>query len=157
MKHDINTTRKTSKKRQLKLINEIPTPIKKSNRLPKVLFLATYPPRECGIATYTNDLKNALENKFEHSFDIKICAINSAAEDHIYKSKDVESVLNTSEHQSFANLAAKINSDPDLEIVMIQHEFGLFKNNEADLIKLLKTIIKPVIIAFHTVLPSPNA
>lgn len=156
MRQDINITRKTTKKKKLKLVNNISTPIKKSIKLPKVLLISTFPPRECGIATYTSDLKNALENKFEKSFDIKICALNSNIENHTYKSKDVEIVLNTNDHEAFADLATKINIDPDLEIVMIQHEFGLFKNSEEALIKMLKNIIKPVVLAFHTVLPSPN-
>jgi glycosyltransferase involved in cell wall biosynthesis len=156
MRQDINITRKTTKKKKLKLINEIPSSIKKPNKFPKVLLISTFPPRECGIATYTNDLKNALGNKFEQSFDIRICALNSNTENHTYKSKDVEIVLNTNDPSSFAELATKINSDKNLEIVMIQHEFGLFKKSEESLIKLLKTIIKPVILAFHTVLPNPN-
>lgn len=156
MRREIDIRSKITKKKRHTLINDIYTPVKKSNRLSKVLLISTFPPRECGIATYTSDLKNALETKFEQSFDIKICALNSNTENHTYKSKDVDSVLNTNDHQSFENLATQINSDPDLEIVMIQHEFGLFKNSEESLIKLLKTIIKPVIIAFHTVLPNPN-
>jgi hypothetical protein len=40
-------------------------------------------------------------------------------------------------------------------LVLIQHEFGLFKTNEADFI-LLKAINKPIIIVFHTVLPNPD-
>src|SRR5690606_2175327 len=142
MRQDINITRKTTKKKKLKLVNDISTPIKKSIKLPKVLLISTFPPRECGIATYTSDLKNALENKFEKSFDIKICALNSNIENHTYKSKDVEIVLNTNDHEAFADLATKNNIDPDLEIVMIQHEFGLFKNSEEALIKMLKNIIK---------------
>lgn len=155
MRQDINLTRKTTKKKKLKL-SDIPLSTKKPNKFPKVLLISTFPPRECGIATYTSDLKNALENKFEESFDIKICALNSNTENHKYKSKDVEIVLNTNDPHSFTALTSKINSDSSLEIVMIQHEFGLFKNSEDSLIKLLKTITKPVILAFHTVLPNPN-
>jgi glycosyltransferase involved in cell wall biosynthesis len=156
MRRDIHIKSKISKKKKHNIINEIYTPVKKANRLPKILLVSTFPPRECGIATYTSDLKNALENKFEETFDIKICALNSNTENHIYKSTDVDIVLNTNDHESYEELASRINSDPDLEIVMIQHEFGLFKNSEESLIKLLKSITKPVILAFHTVLPNPN-
>ncbi|AXP81819.1 Spore coat protein SA [Mariniflexile rhizosphaerae] len=151
MKRDINIKRKVSKKR-LRLRNEIKEP----KNLPKILLIATYPPRECGIATYTNDLKNALENKFEHCFDIKICALDSSPEVHTYQTEDIYMVLNINDLQSFSKLANKINSEPDLEIVMIQHEFGLFKNNEDSLINFMKAITKPIIITFHTVLPNPN-
>ena len=35
---------------------------------PEILFISSYPPRECGIATYSQDLIKALNNKFNHSF-----------------------------------------------------------------------------------------
>ncbi|WP_395057067.1 glycosyltransferase, partial [Flavobacterium sp.] len=37
-----------------------------------------------------------------------------------------------------------------------QHEFGLYKTNEEDFIQLLRTINKPIVTVFHTVLPNPN-
>ena len=150
-KRDISIKSKNGKKKKLNLKTEIEAIIKKPKNLSKILLLTTYPPRECGIATYTQYLKNALENKFKHSFDVKICALESNTEQHTYKSKDIDAVLNTNDLQSFSNLVNKINSDPDLEIVMIQHEFGLFKDNEASLINFLKALTKPVIITFHTV------
>lgn len=132
--------------------------IKKSKVQPlaKILLVATYPPRECGIATYTFDLKNALDNKFENCFDIKICALETEKEKHSYKTEQVDLILTTDDPASYESIAATINLDENLELVMIQHEFGLFKNNEEAFIKFLKAIKKPIIIAFHTVLPEPN-
>ena len=40
--------------------------------IPEILFISSFPPRECGIATYSEDLIKALENKFNHSFKIEI-------------------------------------------------------------------------------------
>ena len=132
--------------------------IKKSKTQPlaKILLVATYPPRECGIATYTFDLKNALDNKFENCFDIKICALETETEKHSYKGEEVDLILTTDDASSYESIAATINLDKNLELVMIQHEFGLFKSNEEAFIKFLKAITKPIIIAFHTVLPEPN-
>jgi len=128
----------------------------KSQPLAKILLVATYPPRECGIATYTFDLKNALDNKFENCFDIKICALETETEKHSYKGEEVDLILTTDNAASYESIAATINLDKNLELVMIQHEFGLFKSNEEAFIKFLKAITKPIIIAFHTVLPEPN-
>lgn len=43
--------------------------------LPILVMITSYPPRECGIATYANDLFNSLNKKFDQSFTIQICAL----------------------------------------------------------------------------------
>ena len=40
----------------------------------EILFITSYPPRECGIATYSQDLIESLKNKFSNSLSIKVCA-----------------------------------------------------------------------------------
>lgn len=123
--------------------------------LPEILFITTYPPRECGIATYSQDLIKALNNKFQNSFKIKICPLESNNEQHYYTDA-IKYILNTDHPNAFINLANQININNNLQMVLIQHEFGLFKNNEASLKQFTKTLQKPVIIVFHTVLPRPN-
>ena len=43
--------------------------------LPEILFITSYPPRECGIATYSSDLIKAIKEKYKPAFSIKICAL----------------------------------------------------------------------------------
>ena len=62
--------------------------------LPQILMVTSFPPRECGIATYSQDLKNSLDKQFGNSFDIKICALENLNEIHSY-SQDVKYILNT--------------------------------------------------------------
>lgn len=128
---------------------------KNEKTLPEILIITSYPPRECGIATYSQDLIFALNNKFVKSFDLTICALESQFEKHNY-AKEVKYVLETDTQKSYIKLAESINNNTNISIVLIQHEFGLFKTNETDFIQLLKTIHKPIIIVFHTVLPNPN-
>lgn len=122
---------------------------------PEILVISTYPPRECGIATYSKDLIEALENKFSNTFNISVCAIESDTEQHIYPDR-VKYILNTDLVTDFDHLANCINDNPSIRIVLIQHEFGLFKNNELKFIAFLATICKPLIVVFHTVLPKPD-
>ncbi|WP_395048200.1 glycosyltransferase [Flavobacterium sp.] len=129
--------------------------MKKKNILPEILIITSYPPRECGIATYSQDLIFALNNKFTKSFDIKICALESEFEKHKY-ANDVHYVLKTDNQKSYIELAENINKNSNISMVLIQHEFGLYRTNEEDFIKLLQTINKPIIVVFHTVLPNPN-
>jgi hypothetical protein len=76
-------------------------------KLPEILFITTFPPRECGIATYSQDLIKSLNNKFKNSFNIKICALESGAEKHNNYDQPIKYILNTDESNSFSNLSEK--------------------------------------------------
>lgn len=129
--------------------------MKNINSLPEILIITSYPPRECGIATYSQDLIFALNNKFTKSFELTICALESEFEKHNY-SNEVKYTLETDTKKSYLDLAEKINENSTLSMVLIQHEFGFFKSNETDFIQLLQAINKPIIVVFHTVLPNPD-
>ena len=124
-------------------------------KLPEILFISSFPPRECGIATYSQDLINALTNQFENSFVSKICALESDTEKHIYTPK-VKLILNTECSNSYKKNAFYINNDNNIKLVILQHEFGFFSKNEKDFQQFIKNISKPIVIVFHTVLPAPN-
>lgn len=123
--------------------------------LPEILFISSYPPRECGIATYSQDLIKALNNKFKQSFKISICPLESDQEKHDY-TEEIKYILNTDEPSDFVRFVRKINSDDAIKMVLIQHEFGFFDKKEADFKQFLNAISKPIIMVFHTVLPNPN-
>ena len=123
--------------------------------IPEILFITSYPPRECGIATYSQDLISSLNNKFGDSFSIRVCALESGKISYNY-SAEVTSVLDTSDAHSFTETAININNDEHIDLVLIQHEFGFFKKNETAFLNLLHEIKKPVVVVFHTVLPNPD-
>lgn len=122
---------------------------------PEILLVSSYPPRECGIATYSKDLITALNDKFNTSFDIKICALETGDVSFEY-GDEVKYTLDTSQSTAFFSLALSINQDKNLEIVFIQHEFGLYYRQEEAFLQFLHQLTKPVICAFHTVLPHPD-
>jgi len=123
--------------------------------LAEILFVTSYPPRECGIATYSQDLIKALNIKFRNSFSIKVCAMESGKSNYSY-SDEVKFVLNTTSDSEYAALALKINNDNDIKIVLVQHEFGFFYENEQSFLQFLTDVSKPVVVVFHTVLPNPD-
>jgi glycosyltransferase involved in cell wall biosynthesis len=124
--------------------------------LPEILFLTSYPPRECGIATYSQDLLKSLKNKFCNTFSLQVCALESGKSDFDYPS-EVKFKLDTTNSQGYLELANSINQEDSIKLVMVQHEFGFFRNEAAnDFLQLLYGLSKPVIIAFHTVLPQPD-
>jgi len=125
------------------------------NDLPEILFITSYPPRECGIATYSQDLIMALNNKFSNSLSIKVCALESGDVNYPYP-EEVKYVLKTSLAADYQKLALTINNDHDVKIVLIQHEFGFYRVMEHAFQQFLCSLSKPVIIVFHTVLPHPD-
>lgn len=127
-----------------------------AQKLPEVLFISTFPPRECGIATYTQDLIDNLETQFDKSFSCSICALESDSEQHIYPTQP-KFVLNTSQNNSFINIAMRINSDANIKLLVIQHEFGLFAEQETAFRYFIEKLAKPIVFVFHTVLPTPDA
>lgn len=135
--------------------NKQATNMQKANNLSEVLFITSFPPRECGIATYSQDLIKALNNKFSNSLSIKVCALESGELNYTYPS-EVKYVLNTSLAPEYIKLASTINKDRQVKIVLIQHEFGFFKGQEKAFMQFLYELTKPILIVFHTVLPYPN-
>lgn len=127
-----------------------------TEKLPEILFLTTFPPRQCGIATYSQDLIKALNNQYVESFSLKICALENANEKHEYEDADVKYKLDTSDEASYKELALAINADDNLRAVLIQHEFGLFADGVQHFNNFLKEVKKPVTVVFHTVLPGPD-
>ncbi len=121
----------------------------------EILVLTSYPPRECGKATYSWDLIRSLKEKFSNSLALKVCALETGDEKHLY-STEVKYSLNTSIAADFEQLAITINNDNLIKIILIQHEFGFFARQEEAFLQLISKLTKPVVIVFHTVLPHPD-
>ena len=122
----------------------------------KILFITSFPNRECGIATYCQDLMKSIEEKFGTSCDLKVCALESYDKNYEYP-ECVKYVLKSNNFNDYYDFAQQINEDENINLVFIQHEFGLFGGEYGDyFIQLLSLINKPVITTFHTVLPNPD-
>lgn len=121
----------------------------------EILFITSYPPRECGIATYSQDLIKSLNNKFSNSFSIKVCALESNGNTYPYPD-EVKYTLKTSLAADYEKLAYAINKDSSVKTVLFQHEFGFYSSQEQAFHQLLIAISKPIVIVFHTVLPNPD-
>jgi glycosyltransferase involved in cell wall biosynthesis len=124
-------------------------------KLAEILVITSYPPRVCGIATYSKDLIAVLRKQFGTSFRINICALEAGCSNHIY-SDDVKYILDTSKSQAFSKLAGYINQNKQIDFVLIQHEFGFFHAQEKAFLQFIADVEKPISIVFHTVLPHPD-
>lgn len=119
--------------------------------------MGTYPPRECGIATFTRDLKTAIDRKFSPKIKPKVVAINNNSTNFYNYPRDVLIQISDAHASEYAEAACKINNMKQIKLINIQHEFGIFGGEYGShLLSFLENIKKPVIVTFHTVLPEPN-
>lgn len=122
-----------------------------------ILYLSTFPPRECGIATFTKDLTTAMDKRFNPTLKSKILAINDNGSSIYNYGSKVRMQLNESYIEKYIEIAKRINKDDRIKLVSIQHEFGLFGGEYGDyIIPFLETLKKPVVVTFHSVLPDPD-
>jgi glycosyltransferase involved in cell wall biosynthesis len=121
----------------------------------QALMVTSYPPRECGIATYAEDLAKAIMD-LNGCIGIRICAIEKRGISRSYP-REVMCLLDADEPNLYIHSAEMINQYEDIDLVLLQHEFGLFTGKYGDsLLAFLHTLRKPVVVTFHTVLPNPS-
>jgi len=122
-----------------------------------IVCLATFPPRQCGIATFSADLTNAINQIFELSVKSKIVAMNLTEVSHFPYSDKVIFQISQPREEDYVNAANKLNQLKEVKIVSIQHEFGIFGGEYGShLLLFMKKLQKPIVTTFHAVLPAPD-
>lgn len=121
----------------------------------KVAYVATYPPKECGIATFTKDLTNAINMLNPHNL-ARIFALNHGVEKFIYP-WEVLFEINNTKSTDFLKAAQYINQS-NIDVVCIQHEYGIFGVNDSGIkiLEFINALKKPIITTVHTTLINPN-
>lgn len=124
---------------------------------PCILYVSSFPPRECGIATFTQDLTNAIDKEFNPGIKSKILAMNNDATSlYNYPPKTVMQI--TDENiEDYIERAREINESSHIKLVNIQHEYGIFGGDWGNyLLPFMELIKKPIVTTMHTVLPEPE-
>ncbi len=120
----------------------------------KVLFIGTYVPKECGIATFTSDLLNSVSGE-NSDIQCEVIALNDASETYNYP-EEVVFQIEREKSRGLLPGCGFINQS-NVDVVCLQHEFGLFGGSAGDYIfALLSGINKPVITTMHTVIREPE-
>ncbi|HEX3369041.1 MAG TPA: glycosyltransferase family 4 protein [Candidatus Cybelea sp.] len=121
---------------------------------PQVLFLGSYPPRECGIATFTKDVVDAYDRAF--GFSSPVIAIDEPDAEVRRYPPEVVARIKEQNRESYARAAELVSVYP-IELVNIQHEYGLFGGERGEwLVDFIRVLQKPVVLTMHTVLPDPD-
>jgi glycosyltransferase involved in cell wall biosynthesis len=120
---------------------------------PRALFLGSYPPRECGIATFTEDIRSAYDLLTGAASDV--IAVNENGACYRYP-HFVRCEITRDERPSYRRAAAFVNEHP-AHVLNLQHEYGLFGGEEGGyVLDLLAEVRKPVVVTLHTTLPHPG-
>ncbi|NIP27364.1 MAG: glycosyltransferase [Phycisphaerae bacterium] len=119
----------------------------------KVAFISSYLPRQCGIATFTSDLINNTKLAGGMGFEPHVFAMQSGT--HLEYDNTVKFKIHKNAKHDYISAAKHINSS-DIDLVSVQHEFGLFGGDGGSYLgHLLKRLRKPVITTLHTILEEP--
>ncbi len=129
----------------------------------KAAFVSTYPPRQCGIATFCSDLLGSMKQLYgnsngegpnQHNFEI--VALNRGGKSYNYD-REVSFHIRDQHHHDYQRAADFINLSP-VDAVSIQHEYGIFGGEDGNYISYLLNGLKiPAITTLHTVLEKPTA
>ncbi|MEO5368273.1 MAG: hypothetical protein H7831_18340, partial [Magnetococcus sp. WYHC-3] len=116
----------------------------------KIAFLSTYPPRECGIATFAESLVKVFDALYVKS-QVKVVAVSDEKGKYEYSPRVIFEIDQFGE-SSYVEAADYINKSM-IEVVCLQHEYGIFGGQDGKyIIKFLENVNKPVVTSFHSVL-----
>jgi len=119
-----------------------------------MLFLGSYPPRECGIATFTKDVVDSYDQRFGGHSEI-IAIEEPGAPQRDYPPTVVANLIQD-DRASYRAIADIVNHHP-CDALNVQHEFGLFGGDNGEwIVDLIALVRKPVTVSLHTVLPEPT-
>lgn len=123
----------------------------------KMILLSSFPPRECGIATFSQDLSNAISEIYGQTLPVEIYALENDLEN-CGKRDYIRDTLHTPTLSEYRRVANAINERDDVGMICIQHEFGLFGGDYGEnILSFMLAVNKPIITVFHTVLPTPES
>jgi glycosyltransferase involved in cell wall biosynthesis len=120
----------------------------------KVAFISSYPPRKCGIATFTSDLIKNTAAAAKGRFEPLVVAMRS---DNDLKYYDPVKFEIRQDVKSDYICAADYINFSHVDLVSVQHEFGLFGGKAGSYLSLLLNRLKtPIITTLHTILDEPD-
>src|SRR5215212_7301986 len=128
--------------------------MEKSSSIRKVVFLGDYLPRKCGIATFTTDLRCAVAGKFSE-IQCPVVPVNDTEEGYDYP-PEVRFEIVEQDLPSYLRAADFLNIS-DVDVVCLEHEFGIFGGAAGShVLALLRELRMPIVTTLHTVLREPN-
>jgi glycosyltransferase involved in cell wall biosynthesis len=129
--------------------------MQKQSNSRKIAFLGDYLPRKCGIATFTTDLRCAVAAEIPTS-QCPVVPVNDLAAGYDYP-PEVRFEIEEQDLPSYLRAADFLNIT-DVDVICLQHEFGIFGGPAGShLLALLREVRMPIVTTLHTILREPNS
>jgi glycosyltransferase involved in cell wall biosynthesis len=121
----------------------------------RIAVIGNYAPRQCGIATFTTDLCDAIGSEYG-SAQLLAVPVNDPGSSYIYPAR-VRFELMEGDPSSYDDAADFLNFS-NVDLVCLQHEYGIFGGLAGShILRLLRRLKMPVVTTLHTVLREPDA
>ncbi|NNU83877.1 glycosyltransferase [Geobacillus sp. BMUD] len=123
----------------------------------RIAYVSTYPPRRCGLATFTEHLRQSIDGvRGPSDGDRVIVLYNESDGDDAYRNNPVYWPLPAQNRAAYAEMAKRVN-ESDIDVVLLQHEFGIFGGEAGEyILDFIAALHKPLVTTFHTVFAEPE-
>ena len=121
----------------------------------RIAFIGNYLPRQCGIATFTTDLCEAIAEQYKSTSCIAL-PVNDTEAGYEYPAR-VRFELQEKDIESYRRAADFLNIN-SVDMVSLQHEYGIFGGRAGGyILALLRELRMPIVTTLHTILRQPDA
>jgi glycosyltransferase involved in cell wall biosynthesis len=125
-----------------------------NSKLDRIAFIGNYLPRHCGIATFTTDLCEAIAVQYSQKTCI-VLPVNDIEAGYSYPTR-VRFELTEKDINSYRRAADFLNIN-DVDLISLQHEYGIFGGNAGShILALLRELRMPIVTTLHTILRDPD-
>lgn len=127
----------------------------------KLAYISTYPPRECGIATFNQNLMRAISANYPKRNALSeggfVVALNDSEDLHEYEyPEEVKYIIRQNHQKDYIRAANYINTS-NVDACIMEHEFGIYGGESGIyILPLINRLEKPLISILHTVLKDPS-
>ena len=120
----------------------------------RIAMLGNHLPRQCGIATFTADLSEAIAG-VSSQLDCFVLAMNDVGRHHVYPPR-VQFEIAEPDLISYRRAADFLNVK-NVDVLSVQHEYGIFGGKAGShVLTLLRGLRMPIVTTLHTILEDPD-
>ena len=120
----------------------------------RIAIVSTYPPRPCGIGTFSRDLRAALIGA---DSSLKVDVVSIVRDQFMSTEPEVLSVIRQDVRADYVAMPALLDGR-GTDVVLIEHEYGIFGGESGSyVLSLVQELRQPFVVTLHTVLSTPTA